>query len=123
MILLDASAIIHILRGTKQGVFLKEKLENIPVGVSSITRFEVLRGARAYEQETTKAFLASMEQVYFDDVIAQESVQLDRILEAKGAHLSMLDLFTAATCLSRKCSLATTNADFERVPELSLVLT
>ncbi|MDO8660367.1 MAG: type II toxin-antitoxin system VapC family toxin [Candidatus Woesearchaeota archaeon] len=123
MILLDTSAVIHLLNGTQKGSLLKTKLSGQVICVSPVTVYEVLRGARENEQEATCLFFDSIEKKVFDEKIAKESVHLEKILLKKGVAVSMIDLFIAATCLVHNIPLATTDDDFLRIREIKIIST
>lgn len=109
--LLDTNILIRYLRETEgYDILLSTLSDNDWLCISVITRFEILRGLREHERETTFSLLNSVESLIVNSEIADSAGDLVRTSRARGVTLSEADSLIAATALHHQLSLVTTNA-------------
>lgn len=121
MILLDTSAVIELLKGTKKGFEIKTILEPDLAAVSSITLNEVLTGEKR-NREILIAFLQETIILPFDEEAAWKSVEIEEELYKKGKPLSKLDLYIASIAMAHNLTIISLDSDFKDVKGLQSVI-
>lgn len=110
-VLLDSDVVIWHLRGRAEVTALVADLaRRSRLGVSAITRAEVLQGARPNELAATSRFLDACETLPVDAPVADLAAELVRDQRAKGATIHLPDALIAATALALHLPLYTCNA-------------
>ena len=92
--------------------------EEADVYVSVMTRFEVMRGMRDRERESTFELLNSFEALDVTSDIADRAGELIRSWRKRGVTLGDADAIIAATALQHGLVLVTTNAKHFSMPDL-----
>ena len=105
---LDTSVIIDVLRGRAPATAWLASMTSIPV-CSEVTRTEVLRGVRSAERAPTERLLQAMRWAPVDERVSRDAGELGRRFRRSHAHIGVVDLIIAATCLSLDATLATMN--------------
>ena len=111
--LLDTNILIRYLRKTEG---YHNLLSTLAVGdwlcISTITRFEVVRGMRDHEREATFSLLNSFESQNVSTEIADAAGELVRSGRIRGITISEADALIAATAMQHNLALVTTNAKY-----------
>ena len=117
--LLDTNILIRYLRKTEGFSDLLETLAADDwLHISSITRFEVVRGMHEREHESTFAILNSLETLVVSAEIADMAGEIIRAWRARGRTFDDADALVAATALHHGLALVTTNAKHFPMPNL-----
>lgn len=120
--LLDSDVVIWHLRGRDRVVRHVCRLaERMRLGLSVITRAEVLQGMRPEERDATLAFLDSFEPLSVGVATADRAAALVRVQRAKGVTISLPDALIAATSIEAGATLHTCNARHYPFDSLRLV--
>lgn len=119
MLVLDTSAAIEILRGTKRGAQIKEALKNEKWGITAVTVHELLFGMREMELERTTEFIFNCDVLDFDTRAAFESSRIKKELRKKGMTIDEIDLLISGICFSRNGQLVTFDEHFSKIDGLS----
>ncbi len=122
MIVLDSSAIIDILAGTKRGEIIREKIAGEILATTSISVNEVLIGAKEKQRQSIYDFFEHLEILPFDSASAFKSIEIEEALGKKGRMIGKLDILIASVCLSYNLPILTTDNDFESVNGLKVIL-
>jgi len=122
MAVLDSSAIIHILAGTKDGAIIKEKFGSQAISTTVINVNEILTGLKKEKIDSVNKFLQSLEILPLDTRSAFKSVEIEESLSKKGKTIGKLDIFIGAICLTHDLQLITTDKDFKNIDELKLLI-
>lgn len=130
-VILDTDVIIDFLKKkpdpTAIQIFRKIKAGKIVAHMTSITAFELYRGARLSPDpkrsiEEIKALRWYINVLPFDEASANMASEVCGHLEKRGEPIEMRDLFIGASAKTKKTSLATGNvAHFQRIPGLKLI--
>lgn len=120
MIVLDSSALIHLLRGTEKGKEIKKTLENEIYATTSFSVHEVLIGSR--EKEVLMGFFKSIPILPFDLESSLKTVEIENTLKKKGKLMAKIDLFIASICVAHNLSFITTDCDFKNISELKAII-
>lgn len=119
MFLLDSDVLIWHLRGKPHGlVALSSLLDEGPLCASTLTRYEVLRGAFPHERSATLALLDALETIDVDTHIADLGGTLWKTYRERGRELGAVDSLLAATALRHDLTLVTLNLKDFPMPEL-----
>lgn len=109
--LLDTNILIRCLRKT---VGYRELLTTLAASdwltISAMTRFEVIRGMRDHERESTFDLLNSLETLTVSAEIADAAGEIVRTGRTKGFSHEDADAVIAATAMQHNLALVTTNA-------------
>ena len=117
--LLDTDVCIWHLRGRKDVVQLLVTLANEGrLGISVITRSEILAGMRPSEEEQTRKFLDACQALPVTAAIADRAGLLVASLRASGTTIHLPDALIAATAMDCLLPLFTCNARHYPVDEL-----
>lgn len=130
-VILDTDVIIDFLKKTPDAtaihIFRKIKAGKIVAHTTSITAFELYRGARLSPDpkrsiKEIKALRWYINVLPFDEASADMASEVCMYLEKRGEPIEMRDLFIGALAKTKKTSLATRNvAHFQRIPGLKLI--
>lgn len=119
--LFDSDVVIWHLRGresvAKRVVVLSRQCR---VGLSAITRAEVIQGMRERERKGTIEFLDACETLAVDRAVASRAGEIVRLLRRQGRTIDLPDALIAATALEAGVPLYTCNARHFPVSGLDL---
>lgn len=118
MYLLDSSAIIELLHGTKSGEEIMKFIDNNHVCTTSINLYEVLMGENEKENEKISQFFSSVKILDFDENAARFSVELEKKLIRSGKNINKIDVLIAGICKSNNKLLVSLDNDFKRIEGL-----
>ena len=119
--LLDSDVVIWHLRGHAKVVELVRTLvRRGPIGLSAITRAEVLRGMREPERALTLEFLDGCETLPVVAETADRAGEIYRGFRSQGITLSLPDALIGATALLASIPLYTRNPRHYPMPGLDL---
>jgi predicted nucleic acid-binding protein len=119
--LLDSDVVIWHLRGHASVVELVLALARRGrIGLSAITRAEVLLGMREPERELTLLFLDSCETLSVVAATADRAGEIVRGFGSQGITLSLPDALIGATALLASIPLYTCNPRHYPMPDLDL---
>lgn len=119
--LIDSDVVIWHLRGQKSVVASLVTLsQRGRIGISAITRAEVIQGMRDSEREGTLAFLDACETIAVDQREADRAGELVRSYRSRGITVDLPDAFIAATALERGIPFFTCNARHFPMDDLDL---
>lgn len=124
VILLDTGVLIEFFRKkdkSKSYLFkLSDQYSNF--AVSAITKYEVMVGSTADQQEFWNGFFGTVEVIPFDEGCCSSAVLIYKSLKLKNKLIGIEDLLIGATALANDFELATLNRQhFERIKELKLI--
>jgi tRNA(fMet)-specific endonuclease VapC len=129
-ICVDTDILIDFLKGKNPGSLSYERWRSTAsIGVTSITAFELLMGARGTKSsspkryEEAKSFIEAQKHVFpFDQESADKASEIGAELILKGRGIEIRDLFNASICIVRGLPLLTRNKDhYQRVSSLKLL--
>jgi toxin FitB len=119
--LLDSGIIIrHLRKYTGYPALLDELATQGMLNISTMTRFEILRGMLERERKDTSATLSVLESLPVDDAVADLAGELVRTWRVKGVTLGDADALIAATAIQSGLPLVTTNPKHFPMPELTV---
>jgi tRNA(fMet)-specific endonuclease VapC len=123
MMIADTDVLIDFLQGkggTAERIALE--IERAQLHTTSVTRFELLAGAKSARQEKlVSELLEALPCLPLDADAADRAAEVRRSLERRGQSIGMGDSLIAGITLANKGVLLTRNRQhFERVPGLSL---
>src|SRR5215207_10124345 len=117
--LLDSGILIRHLRDQRGYPEMMDRLtDEGDVFISVITRFEIVRGMRDRERETTVNLLDSLDTAGMNREIADIAGEIIRTGRARGVTFGEADSIIAATALNHGLALLTTNAKHFPMPDL-----
>lgn len=109
--LLDSGILIRHLRNYKGYPELTDRLAGEAiVFISVMTRFEIVRGMRIYERESTFNLLDSLDSIEMTNEIADMAGEIYYSGRARGVTFGEADAIIAATAMQHGLALVTTNA-------------
>lgn len=131
-VVLDTDVIIDYLKRSPDPVaveiFQKIRKGKLVTYMTSITAFELYRGARLSPQPDVKIKEVKGLQFYinvlpYDEAAADAASEISVRLEKQGEPIDMRDLFIGAIARTVKKTLTTRNvAHFQRIPDLRVIL-
>ncbi len=122
MFLLDSDVLIGHLRGKPVApVPLDDLLLEGPLCASTLTRFEVLRGAFANEVAATLSLLDALEPLEVDAEVADVGSALWADYRRRGRQLPSVDCLIAATAIVHDLTLVTGNLKDYPMPQLRIL--
>ena len=124
IILIDTSILIDLFRKTDKtnSVLIALVKNGYTFCISSVTEYEIYRGASLVQTDFWDDFLKRTEVLSFDKSVARTAVDINNDLKRKYKQISIPDLFIAATAISNNLYFATLNKKhFERIEGLHLV--
>jgi predicted nucleic acid-binding protein len=120
-VVLDSDVVIWHLRGRSAVTDLVQELAGrARLGVSAVTRAEVLAGARPQEETAALRFLDACETLPLDAPAADQAGRMVREHRARGVTLHLPDALIAAACLLHHVPLYTCNARHYPFPSLDV---
>ena len=109
--LLDLGILIRHLRDHKGYPELVDRLtDEADIYISVMTRFEIVRGMKDREQETTFNLLESLDTIIMSNEIADRAGEIVRSGRTRGITFGEADAIIAATAMQHGLALVTTNA-------------
>jgi tRNA(fMet)-specific endonuclease VapC len=125
--LLDTDTCIHLLRGVEATVAHVQKFSPGALGVSAITRYELLLGVekcppawKKKEGAKVHLLLDHLHILPFTGDTAAIAARVRASLETIGRPIGPMDILIASTALENDLPLVTTNLkEFQRVPGLA----
>jgi predicted nucleic acid-binding protein len=109
-IVLDSDVIIWHLRGRADVVKKVAAWSSTRrLGISAVTRTEVLVGARQREEEATRAFLDAFEIIPVNAAVADRAARLIKDERRRGHTADVPDALIAACAMDRQARLVTCN--------------
>lgn len=128
-ICVDTDVLIDFMKRKDPGSRAYERWRNkAAVGITSITAFELLIGARQpnlnqKRYEEAKSLIEQQQYVFpFDQKSADKASEIGADLIQKGKGIEIRNLFNASICLARGMPLLTRNKDhYQRVSGLKLL--
>lgn len=109
--LLDSGILIRHLRNYKGYPELTDRLAGeANVFISVMTRFEIVRGMRIYERESTFNLLESLDTLVMTSEIADAAGEIYYSGRARGVTFGEADAIIAATAMQHDLALVTANA-------------
>ena len=119
--LLDSDVVIWHLRGHEPVVRRVVSLsQRGRIGLSVITRAEVIQGMREPEREGTYGFLDACETLPVDRTVADRAGEIVRSYRARGVMIELPDALIGATALEAGIPLYTCNARHFPMSDLDL---
>jgi tRNA(fMet)-specific endonuclease VapC len=124
LILLDATVLIHYLKGDVRIAAAIRKTARTELALPSIVFYELeygtLRsGMPERRRRQLEIALVSIERIPFDTDAAMAAARVRIGLEKRGLRIGPLDLLIAGTAMSRGATLVTNNlAEFSRIDGL-----
>jgi predicted nucleic acid-binding protein len=121
IVLLDTTVLLDVLRARQNRRSLLAELVagGHVLATAAINIGEVYAGMRRGEENTTEAFLSSLECYPLTGAIARRAGSLKSAWAQKGRTLSLADMMVAATALEHGLSLMTDNRKDFPLAELS----
>ena len=119
----DTDVLIDFLGGQSPGAeHVAAALNRGDLVTTTVTRFELLAGARGARQERViRALLEAVPALPLDEPAADRAAMVRRDLERRGAGIGMADSLIAGIVLTHRGTLITRNRrHFDRVPNLRL---
>ncbi len=121
--LLDTNILIYQLRGNPTVTnLLLDFNQQGSLGISAVTRTEILAGMRPKEEQATLALLNSLLNLPLNSASADLAGRLIYQYARQGIHLSFADALIGATALEHQLTLITTNGKHFPMPQLQLYL-
>jgi predicted nucleic acid-binding protein len=123
VIVADSDVLIDALAGREPAAArVRQLVRSRRLATTSISRFELLAGARDDdERDTVRALLDAIPALVFDAPAADRAADAGRTLTAGGTPLPMADLAIAGICLSLEVPLLSRNVrHFERIEGLEI---
>lgn len=124
---LDSSFIIDYWQGEYFAAgFLNSLDEHEPIAVPVIVLYELYLGALLSDapEETITSVASDLDwadPLPFDDGPAREAAQIRVALREDGAQINPVDILIAGTARDAGMTLVTTDAHFDRIPNLTVV--
>jgi predicted nucleic acid-binding protein len=117
--MLDSSFLIDLLRGDERAVETAKSLDDEPVSISSIVRFEVFQGLSVNHRKRLERDFASLATIAFDADQADIAASIADRLYRKGEPIDPQDAMIAAAAIATGKTLLTRNEKhFSRIPQL-----
>ncbi|MCI0551231.1 MAG: PIN domain-containing protein [Anaerolineae bacterium] len=109
--LFDSGILIRHLRNHKGYPELTDRLaDEANVYISVMTRFEIVRGMKIQERESTFSLLESLDTIVMTNEIADIAGEIFFSGRARGVTFGEADAIIAATAIQHGLALVTTNA-------------
>lgn len=122
MFILDTSAVIEILKGTKKGSQIINLVGTDPIAITVFSVYELFIGARDNEFGKIDKLFSETIILDFGKEAALESVKLGKELLKSGKPIEEIDIFIASICTSQNSVLVTLDKDFENIKTLGIKL-
>jgi predicted nucleic acid-binding protein len=124
VVLLDTSILIDFYRKKDKTKSILFSLSKIYSGftVSSVTQFEIYRGAKSDQLLFWDKFFTDITVIPFNSQVSLAAADLDKELKFKRKQIAFPDLFIAATAVVNNLPCATLNKKhFDRIDSLELI--
>ena len=124
MLLIDTSVLIDYFRKTnkEETFFYKLAAEEEAFCISAITKYEIMVGSNAIQEEFWKQLFSTVTTIDFDEKIAIEAALIKKELKSKGNIIGFEDIAIGATARANNLALATLNEKhFTKIAKLKLV--
>jgi len=118
MFVLDTSAVIELLYGSRKGKKIMDLIGNDIVVTTSFTVYEVFLGIKENERKKIEGMFKNIDILNFDDKSAEESANIFNSLKKTGKIINRIDIFIAAICKQYSAILITLDFDFKNVKGL-----
>lgn len=123
---LDTSFIVEIFRGNKHLKQALNKFEMHKLSIPSPAITELWYGALLarssnFEKEKIDNLLASLTILELDEESAKEAAEIRLLLEREGKELQTADLLIAGIARANNETLVTCDADYARIPGLTVI--
>lgn len=112
---LDSSAILHIVRGTKAGREIARFVQEADVLVSVLSYCEVLNAAEMTHLKNAEEFLSNLPLLPLELRDGHVAKELQISCRRSGAHVATPDCLVAATAINHDAEIVTTDTDFNRI--------
>ena len=122
MYLIDTSALIEIIKGTKKGEEIIKTYGDENMVTTSLTVHESLTGSKESEIKKLKEFFENIIILSYDFKSAEKSAEIEKELASDGRMINKMDILIASICIINNCSLITLDNDFKKIKDLKLVL-
>jgi len=125
MLLVDTSVLIEYFRKQKkeETFFYELSGRYEKIGMSTITRYEIMVGNSPKQELFWQKLLVSLEAVSFDEAVADEAATIQKELRKDNKIIGFADIAIAATARFYEFEIATLNEkDFSRIKNLKLLL-
>jgi tRNA(fMet)-specific endonuclease VapC len=117
--MLDSSFLIDLLRGDERASSIARSLDDEPVSISSIVRFEILQGLTVKHRRRLEKEFSSLATIPFDADQADLAASIADRLYRKGEPIDPEDCMIAAAAIANGKPLLTRNKKhFARIPQL-----
>ena len=125
-VVLDTSVASLFLRNTAQADYYQDNIAGRRAVISFQTQEESLFGAikngwGARRMNQLRRYLDQYETIWATPELIDICAHLRSERESAGRRLTTADAWIAATALLLRCPLATTDGDFEGIPNLDLI--
>ena len=124
IVLVDTSILIDYFRkkDKEKSVLVALVKEGYNYCISSVTEYEIYRGALLGQISFWDNLLEKIEVLPFDKTASRVAVDINAELKRKRKQIEIPDLFIAATAITNNFSLATLNRKhFDRIDNLQLI--
>lgn len=124
MILLDTSILIDYYRKTDKSnsIWLSLIRSGYTFSISSISKYELLTGAKPNQLDFWNEVLKEIAVIPFDESCVDTAITINQNLKRKRKQIDIADLFIASTAVANNLSISTLNIKhFERIEELTLI--
>ncbi|MBI5226365.1 type II toxin-antitoxin system VapC family toxin [Candidatus Micrarchaeota archaeon] len=116
--LLDTSAILHILRGTPEGLRIAQLIQDSDVLTSVVCYCESLNNSHLTWIERAELFLSKVTVLPVDLSEGQLAKKIQFECRKKGKMVPTLDSLVAATAMKNDAEVVAVDSDFERIDGL-----
>jgi tRNA(fMet)-specific endonuclease VapC len=122
LIIADTDVLIDFLAGRGAADRVAQALRSENLHTTTITRFELLAGAKGKRrEEVVRTLLAAVPALALDSAAADRAASVRRDLEKKGVPIGMADSLIAGIALEHRGVVLTRNVrHFRRVAELEV---
>jgi len=124
IVLIDTSILIDYFRkyDKEKSVLVALVKQGYTYSISSVTEYEIYRGALLGQLSFWDNLLQKVEVLPFDKAASRVAVDINAELKRKRKQIEIPDLFIAATAITNNLSLSTLNRKhFDRIYNLQLI--